>query len=151
MKAAIYNIIDGKVRAFIDAPANHIAMQCQEGEEFYLNCPDNVTHIINDEPVTIIPEPIPPTEAELLTAVTMEVQQHLDATARSRNYDGILSLCTYATSTDTTFAAEGQAGVEWRDSCWRSCYQVLAAVKAGTRAIPTPQEMVLALPPMEWP
>jgi hypothetical protein len=33
-----------------------IAMQCQDGEEFYLNCPSDATHIINNEPVTIIPE-----------------------------------------------------------------------------------------------
>ena len=110
----------------------------------------DATHIINNEPVTIIPEPIPPTPEEIKQALVDAVQRHLDATARTRNYDGILSLCSYATSTDPVFAAEGQAGVIWRDACWRYSYQVLADVQAELRTIPTPAELVAELPVILW-
>jgi len=79
------------------------------------------------------------------------VQGYMDNTARERNYDSILSLCTYATSTNPTFAAEGQAGVEWRDAIWATCYQILADVESGTRAAPDEASLVSELPVFEWP
>lgn len=82
--------------------------------------------------------------------LTSAVQAHLDAKARERNYDGILSLCTYATSTNTTFAAEGQAGVVWRDACWAKCYEAMGEVVAGTRAVPTAAELIAELPAFTW-
>ncbi|CAB4211807.1 hypothetical protein UFOVP1419_28 [uncultured Caudovirales phage] len=109
------------------------------------------THIINNDPVTIIPEPVPPTPEQITASLVNAVQKHLDATARTRNYDGILSLCSYATSTDPVFSAEGQAGVAWRDACWRYSYQVQVDIVAELRTVPTPAELVAELPVMVWP
>lgn len=86
-------------------------------------------------------------QARLIDAI----QQHLDTTAQSRAYDGILSLCTYATSPSPKFAAEGQAGVEWRDACWTKGYEILAECQSGARPIPTPEELIAELPAMVWP
>ncbi len=79
------------------------------------------------------------------------VQGKLDDKARERKYDGILSLCTYATSTNTTFAAEGQAGVAWRDGAWAACYALLAQWQAEEIPQPTLAEVEATLPVMEWP
>jgi hypothetical protein len=98
-----------------------------------------------------IAEPPGPSAEALQRQLTAAVQKHLDAMARTRNYDGILSLCSYATSTDPVFAAEGQAGVNWRDAVWRSGYQILAAVQAGERQPPTAAELLAELPAMVWP
>ena len=98
------------------------------------------------------PQPAPePSADEIIAALTRDVQVWLDAEARTRGYDGILSLCTYATSTNATFSVEGQAGVEWRDTVWGTCYTIMAAVKGGQRPVPTSSELIAELPPMVWP
>lgn len=98
------------------------------------------------------PDPPPaPTFEQMKDMLKGRVQAMMDAKAGERNYDGILSLCTYATSTNPTFAAEGQAGVEWRDAVWTKCYEILVAVEAGTREVPTEQELLGELPTFIWP
>ena len=41
----------------------------------------------------VVPEHIP-THEEIIKLYTEKVQTHLDSTAKTRNYDGILSLCS---------------------------------------------------------
>lgn len=88
---------------------------------------------------------------EIKRSLTGAVQAHLDATAQARGYDGILSLASYAASTNATFAAEALAGVQWRDAVWAYCWQVLADVEASQREIPTAEVLVAELPVMVWP
>lgn len=95
--------------------------------------------------------PPQPTDADIQASYTAVIQQHLDATARTRGYDGILSLCSYAASTNGKFSPEGKAGVEWRDAVWAYGYQVLADVQAGTRQLPTAADLLAELPVMVWP
>jgi hypothetical protein len=78
-------------------------------------------------------------------------QDRLDAKARERLYDGILSRCSYATSTHWKFRAEGRAGVVWRDETFATAYSVLGQVQDGTAPIPTEGEFLAALPPLLWP
>jgi hypothetical protein len=88
--------------------------------------------------------------AREITKLTDAVQAHLDNTARTRNYDNILSACTYATSIHEPFQMEGQACVEWRDSVWLYCYQVMYAVQNGLRALPTEAELLAEIPTINW-
>jgi hypothetical protein len=88
-----------------------------------------------------------PTVAEYTAAI----QAMLDTKARERNYDGILSACTYATSTVPRFQAEGQACVAWRDAVWSTAYDLMAQVEAGQLAQPTLAGLLALLPPMAWP
>lgn len=96
-------------------------------------------------------EPLPETEAQLIDRLTGVVQAYMDSVAQERNYDSVLSLCTYATSTVPRFRAEGQAGVVWRDACWQLGYDLIARVRAGEAPIPTETELLAMLPPMQWP
>lgn len=92
-----------------------------------------------------------PTVEQIINSLTSAVQIHLDAKARERGYDGILSACTYAGSTVPKFAAEGAVCLAWRDSVWDTCYRVMGEVQAGTRPIPSSTELLAALPVMVWP
>jgi len=87
----------------------------------------------------------------LKQSLTSAVQKHMDDTAKERNFDDILSLCTYATSAKPKFKAEGQAGVEWRDEVWMYCYAELDKVLSGLRTAPTPEELIEELPRLVWP
>jgi hypothetical protein len=97
------------------------------------------------------PPPPPKTPEEIIAEFTAKVQARLDAFARTRGYDGILSACTYATSTNPKFAAEGQYCVQARDATWAKCYEVMNAVQSGERPVPTWEELEAELPPLEWP
>lgn len=100
----------------------------------------------------VLTDPPPPSRAQIEATFTAVIQKRLDDFARERNYDGILSACTYATSTVTKFKAEGQACVNLRDATWSAAYNILAQVQAGTRPMPTSITDIEAdLPALVWP
>lgn len=109
------------------------------------------THHYNGVAVTVKPPPPPPTAAQIIATLTDAVQRHLDTAARARNYDSILSLCSYAGSAHTKFGPEGRAGATWRDAVWAKCYSVLADVQAGLRTAPTADGLIAELPALVWP
>ena len=76
MKYAIYDTITGAIQGFMSGPPKSILADCREGEEFYLNCPMDTTHIIDNEPVTII---TPPTTEELLRKIRFQRDQRLSS------------------------------------------------------------------------
>ena len=87
----------------------------------------------------------------LQQSIVDATQQRLDDFARTRNYDGILSACTYATSAVPKFAAEGQYAVQARDATWAALYQFMADVQAGAQPVPTGfADVEPLLPALEW-
>lgn len=90
--------------------------------------------------------------ASLFKSIQEETQKRLDDFAATRNYSGILSACTYATSSVPKFAAEGQYSVQARDATWAKLYEILAEVEAGTRPIHGAYADIEAeLPALVWP
>ena len=80
------------------------------------------------------------------------VQRHLDDVAKSRGYDDILSAVTYANESSVPiFQTEGLAFRIWRSLAWQKCIDVMGAVTAGTRSIPTEAELISELPPPSLP
>lgn len=91
------------------------------------------------------------TNEQLLENMTSAVQLMLDKKAHEFGYDNMISLCSYSTSTHPKFGPEGRAGLAWRDAVWTKCNEILDAVIAGERPIPTREELLAELPMFEWP
>lgn len=79
------------------------------------------------------------------------VQGLLDGAVQQRNYDNILSACSYADSSAPRFKAEGQACLAWRDAVWVAFYDKLAALQAGTLMRPSIADFIASLPALNWP
>ena len=89
---------------------------------------------------------------DIQNEIVNKVQERLDNFARTKNYDDILSACTYATSSIVKFKVEGQYCVDSRDKTWGALYQILAEVQNGTRPIPESyQDIEKDLPVLAWP
>ena len=82
---------------------------------------------------------------------TAAAQAYLDDFARTKTYDGILSACTYATSTSQRLREEGKLCVELRDAVWETAFTILNDVKSGKRTIPTLEQFIAELPKLNWP
>jgi hypothetical protein len=94
-----------------------------------------------------------PTEEEkaaaLQTQYTALIQSMLDREAQKLGYDNCNSVCTYVDTGVAKFDAEGVAFRKWRSAVWAKGYELLAEVQAGTRPIPTEEELVELLPKLE--
>jgi hypothetical protein len=98
------------------------------------------------------PEPTPPTAEEIQALVTIATQARLDSFARTRNYDGILSACTYKDSSVEQFAADGAYAMAARDATWAALYALLLEVEAHTKPMPTSfADVEPLLPDLVWP
>jgi hypothetical protein len=88
----------------------------------------------------------------LKASVVASVQKRLDEFAQTRNYDSILSACTYSTSNVVKFKTEGQFAVDARDSSWAILYQILADIQDGKRPmISSFADIELEFPTLTWP
>jgi hypothetical protein len=86
-----------------------------------------------------------------INSVTSTVQARLDEFAKTRNYDNILSACTYASSSVDKFKNEGFYCVNQRDATWAKLYEIMTSVQSGTRTMPTMDEILTELPVLAWP
>lgn len=170
MKCALLETATGRIvreQDFAEVPP---ALAPEKGLQWYelIDLPPNYNpatqtrkpdgQVINEPARTITKQyrvdalPADAIAARVLKDVVDGTQVRLDAFARTRNYDGILSLCTYATSPTAKFSAEGQYGVDARDATWAKLYEMLAEVQAGTRPMPSGYaDVEPELPALVWP
>lgn len=107
---------------------------------------------VEDLSITEVQDNLQKQSLDIKRRIVQETQNRLDSFANTRNYDGILSACTYATSNILKFAAEGQAAVNLRDATWAALYQILEEVQTGKRNAPVGfQDIEADLPALEWP
>lgn len=120
------------------------------GSEDYVNIGQQIEEVKNRNPKLYRT----PEEAsqDLAESIVNATQRRLDTFARTRNYDGILSACTYENSPVQKFSVEGQYCVQARALTWATLYQILAEIEAGTRPPPASfNDIEPLLPSLVWP
>ena len=91
-------------------------------------------------------------QAAMKEAMRQAVDAHVQATARSRDYDSAVSLASYVADPNPAWQAEAEAFVAWRSAVWAYVFDRLAAVQAGQEAPPESGAALVAdLPVIEWP
>ena len=94
----------------------------------------------------ILQDPPPPTAEQIMSRLKTRVQFWLDGQARALGYDDIRSAVTYAEEPAVPrFQQEGQALRQLRSLAWARCYEILNAVQAGRRPVPTEAELTAEL------
>lgn len=81
---------------------------------------------------------------QLKRALEDAVQGVLDAKAREKGYDNILSACSYA-AIPNPFQDESTAFLTMRGEAWAFVYAQLGLVEAGTRELPTVEGLLIEL------
>lgn len=79
------------------------------------------------------------------------VQDRLDNWAKTRGYDGIMSVVTYAYSSNPVRSAEGTKAIANRDDTWDAMYAYMD--KVTTKQLPVPMtvaEISAQLPELTW-
>lgn len=95
---------------------------------------------------TLVDKPAPTVE-QLIEAMRVKIQAHMDGMAKSYGYDDIKAAVTYADEPAVPkFQSEGRAFRAWRSLVWDYAYKALADVQAGERPQPTPSELISELP-----
>ncbi len=118
-----------------------------EGE--WIELWEQVNAYAQEHPEVVFPEPTEehePTPEEIIASYTQTIQEALDTFAKTKGYDGIMSACSYAESTDPIFAAEAAYCIKLRDTTWRQAYTIMDEVLAGTRQLMTIEDLIAELP-----
>lgn len=91
------------------------------------------------------------TDDEMLkNAIVRAVQNQIDATAAGKGYDNANSCISYYNSADPVFSKEAKVMLDWRDRCWRYCYNLLDEYQAGKIERPSVEFVLESLPKIEW-
>lgn len=102
------------------------------------------------KPTLITPQADSP--GQQLARLTTAVQGHLDAAAQAAGYDSIYTAVSYADEPAVPkYQAEGQAFRAWRSLVWDAANAIRTAVEAGTRPIPTAEQLIAELPALTLP
>lgn len=96
-------------------------------------------------------EPPGPTFEQRKVALLAAVDAHLNAAARAKGYDSIITAALRAALPVSPFHDEGVAFGTWMDLVYAKCYQVLAQVQANEVAEPDEAQLIAMLPVLQLP
>jgi hypothetical protein len=93
----------------------------------------------------------PPSFDQRKAALLKAVDAHLNAAAKAKGYDSILSASLRAALPTSPFHGEGVAFGTWMDLVYAKCYEVLAQVQANEIAEPDEAQLISMLPALQLP
>lgn len=103
----------------------------------------------NGKPCLI--DPAPPSNEQIAKNFLATIQTFIDNAVRERDYDSMISLASYADSTNPVFRQEAIAAIEWRDHVWEIAYAIYENIKSGKRTVTTVETLINELPRLKWP
>ena len=124
--------------------ATRIVKNCQTGEEII------ETYEIPDPMPEEVAAQALAAQQQMIKELTSALEAHYDSVAQTRRYDNRLT-CALRAGYAGPFQSEGATFAIWMDTCNAAAYVIMAECLAGTRAIPTPAEIVAAMPEIVWP
>lgn len=80
-----------------------------------------------------------------IDAANAAITAHIDAVARTRDFDSAHDAASFANSTQSSWSAEALAFIAWRDAVW------IAFDPLKTNLPATTTDLIAALPVIEWP
>lgn len=90
--------------------------------------------------------PLQRIQAELEKAI----DAHIAEVMHARGYDSITSCITYLGSTNARWDTDARDALAWRTAVWSRAYELLNAWSAGEIDMLTPEQVIAALPEIEW-
>ena len=97
-----------------------------------------------------LPEYVAPTPEQIRRALEAALDAYIDSVAQAKGYDSRITAALRA-GYPNPWQAEGIAFGTWMDSCYSTALTIMTEVQAGTRPIPTKDELIAAMPTMVWP
>ena len=92
-----------------------------------------------------------PTDEEIQAQLEQGIEAWMNTVVAERHYDSIdTCIARYSDSPNPKYAQEAKAVKDWNTLVWDKCWAILAEVKAGTRPIPTLEEVIAELPKLVW-
>jgi hypothetical protein len=91
-----------------------------------------------------------PTQEEILLNYENKIQEFIDLTARAKGYDSSYTCLSYLESKNTKWSSEAKIFLEWRDSVWEKCHELLNNYKNGELEELTIEQVFSKLPKIEW-
>ena len=92
-----------------------------------------------------------PTEKEIQEELERGIEAWMNTVVAERDYDSIdTCIARYTDSPNPKYAQEAKAVKDWNTMVWNKCWDILAEVKEGKRAIPTLKEVIAELPVLVW-
>lgn len=87
---------------------------------------------------------------DIRAAYDAALTAHIDSVARSKGYEDRIS-CAVRAAFPGPWQQEGIAFGQWMDQCNEIGYQIVAGVQTGQIELPSLEEFIAMLPPMQWP
>ena len=88
---------------------------------------------------------------EAIGSLNLATQNHLDNTAKSKDYDDSISIATYVAGKNVKWKDEAQTFIDWRDDVLAYAYAQYDLIQSGSVPIPTIEEFIESLPKITWP
>jgi hypothetical protein len=85
-------------------------------------------------------------QVAFIAQMQQAVDAHVEATAKTRGYNGAAHCASYAASTVNAWAAEAAAFIAWRDAVWLAVFDGMG----GGHPL-NAEDVIAALPQIEWP